>query len=83
MIPWLATVYWRISSHQVSQFHTQTVTCSHRMKAEACIALQPKLEIRLQPELSDLVITSEICLLTPLRVVTHRFNLLGRVFALD
>ena len=28
-----------------------------------------------RPELSDLVITSEICLLTPLRVATHRFNL--------
>ena len=47
MIPWLlATVYWRISSHQVSQFHTRIVACSHHMKAEACIALQPRLEIR-------------------------------------
>ena len=81
MIPWLlATVYWRISSHQVLQFHTQTVACSHRMKAEACIALQPRLEIR--PELSDLVITSEIRLLTALRVVSHRFNLLSRILAL-
>ena len=44
MIPWLlARVCWRISSHQVSQFHTRIVTCSHRMKAEACIALQPRL----------------------------------------
>ena len=29
------------------------------------------------------MVTSEICLLTPLRVVTHKFDLLGRVFTPD
>ena len=47
MIPeLLATVYWRISSHQVWQFRIRIVAYSHRVKAEACIALQPRLEIR-------------------------------------